>query len=82
MQVLVDLSRCQSYGQCVYAAPDLFRLEHEEVLEWEYAPDDGQHERVVRAAASCPVQAITYGPVTSGPVTFGLVTSGLAGTRS
>ena len=40
MQVLVDLSRCQAYGRCVYAAPDVFRLEHEEVLEWEYSPDD------------------------------------------
>ena len=62
MQVLVDLSRCQAYGQCVYAAPQVFRLEREEVLEWEYAADDAQHERVVRAAANCPVQAITHGP--------------------
>lgn len=60
MQVLVDLSRCQSYGQCVYAAPDVFRLVHEEVLEWEYGPDDDRREQVERAAHACPVRAITF----------------------
>ena len=33
MQALVDLNRCLSYGQCVYAAPDVFAPVHEEVLE-------------------------------------------------
>lgn len=56
----MDLSRCQSYGQCVYAAPSVFRLEHEEVLEWEYSPDGNQEEMVTRAAHACPVQAITF----------------------
>lgn len=58
MQVLVDLNRCQSYGQCVYAAPDVFRLAHEEVLEWQYTVDDGRRAEVQRAAHACPVQAI------------------------
>ena len=60
MQVLVDLSRCQSYGQCVYPAASVFRLEHEEVLEWDYRPPDTEWEHVARAATACPVQAITY----------------------
>lgn len=60
MQVLVDLARCQSYGQCVYAAPEVFRLTSEEVLEWEYQPDDEQRAAVVRAANACPVRAVTY----------------------
>jgi ferredoxin len=58
VQVLVDLNRCQSYGQCVYAAPDVFRLAHEEVLEWHYAVDDERRGEVERAAHACPVQAI------------------------
>ena len=63
MQVLVDLARCQSYGQCVYLAPDVFRLEAEEVLEWDYRPDDKHAaDPVRRAAHACPVQAITFAP--------------------
>lgn len=62
MQVLVDLNRCQSYGQCVYAAPDTFRLTHEEVLEWQYTvAEDGRME-VERAIQACPVRAITASP--------------------
>lgn len=61
MQVLVDLHRCQSYGQCVYTAPDVFRLVHEEVLEWQYAVDDTRRDLVLHAVHACPVQAITVG---------------------
>lgn len=59
MQVLVDLNRCQSYGQCVYTTPDVFRLVHEEVLEWQYAVDDTRRDQVLQAVHACPVQAIT-----------------------
>jgi ferredoxin len=60
MQVIVDLARCQSYGQCVYAAPSVFRLEHEEILEWEYSPGDDQADKVRQAAHACPVRAISF----------------------
>ncbi|MFD5826609.1 ferredoxin [Lentzea sp. NPDC060358] len=60
MHVLVDLAACQSYGQCVYAAPEVFRLAHEEVLEWDYAPSGDAEEPVRRAAHACPVGAITF----------------------
>lgn len=59
MQIVVDLNRCQSYGQCVFAAPDVFRMDHDETLEWDYSPDDIETTRVLRAAHACPVQAIT-----------------------
>jgi ferredoxin len=26
MRIVVDLTRCQSYGQCVFAAPTVFRF--------------------------------------------------------
>lgn len=61
MRVIVDLVRCQSYGQCIYAAPAVFRFNGEESLEFDYAPDDGERERVERAVAACPVQAIRIG---------------------
>ena len=61
MRIVVDLNKCQSYGQCVYAAPTIFRLHGEESLEYDYAPDDALREQVERAAAACPVQAIQIG---------------------
>lgn len=61
MRIVVDLNRCQSYGQCVFAAPSVFRFHGEESLEYNYAPDDAERGRVERAAAACPVQAITIG---------------------
>ena len=61
MRIVVDLTRCQTYGQCVFAAPSVFELRGEESLEYEYAPDDSLREQVVRAAAACPVQAISIG---------------------
>lgn len=58
MRIVVDLTRCQSYGQCVFAAPTVFRFHGEETLEYDYNPDDQMHEQVWQAAAACPVQAI------------------------
>jgi ferredoxin len=60
MRILVDLNRCQSYGQCVFAAPSVFELRGE-ALEYEYAPEDSLRGQVRRAAAACPVQAIKIG---------------------
>jgi ferredoxin len=39
----------------------VFELRGEEILEYEYAPDDSLREQVERAAAACPVQAISVG---------------------
>jgi NADPH-dependent 2,4-dienoyl-CoA reductase/sulfur reductase-like enzyme/ferredoxin len=58
MKVVVDLTRCQGYAQCAFAAPDVFTMQGDEALLYDPAPDDGQREKVVRAAAACPVQAI------------------------
>lgn len=62
MRIVADLVRCQTYGQCVFAAPTVFELhgEQKEILEYEYAPDESLREQVERAAAS-PVQAISIG---------------------
>ncbi|MGW0803497.1 FAD-dependent oxidoreductase [Nonomuraea sp. NPDC002799] len=57
MRVVVDLTRCQGYGQCAFLAPDVFTM-HEEALRYDLAPDDERREHVLRAAAACPVQAI------------------------
>ena len=58
MRIVVDLNRCQGYAQCVPLAPEVLKLKGEEALAYDPNPDDAQRQRVVRAAASCPVQAI------------------------
>ncbi|GAA3582928.1 hypothetical protein GCM10022419_075830 [Nonomuraea rosea] len=57
MKVVVDLTRCQGYGQCAFLAPDVFTM-HDEALLYDLDPGDERREHVLRAAAACPVQAI------------------------
>ena len=59
MHVVVDLNRCQAYAQCCFLAPDVFQLHGQEALWYDPQPDASQCEQVLRAAAACPVQAIT-----------------------
>ncbi|MFC9429725.1 ferredoxin [Streptomyces sp. NPDC056987] len=69
MQIVVDLNRCQGYAQCAFLAPEVFELHGEEALMFTPVVPDGRpeqghehpHERVRRAAAACPVQAILVG---------------------
>jgi ferredoxin len=61
LSVIVDLSRCEVYGQCVFAAPAVFSLHTEDCLEFDPAPDEAIREHILRAARACPVQAIRMG---------------------
>jgi ferredoxin len=61
LSVIVDLSRCEVYGQCVFAAPAAFSLHGEDCLEFDPAPDEAIREHILRAARACPVQAISVG---------------------
>ncbi len=58
MRLVVDLNKCQGYAQCVPLAPEVLHLVGEEALAYDPNPDDSQRQQVLRAAASCPVQAI------------------------
>ncbi|CAN3126604.1 ferredoxin [Mycobacterium sp. smrl_JER01] len=58
MRLVVDLNRCQGYAQCVPLAPEVLQMLGEEALAYDPNPDVSQRQRVLRAAASCPVQAI------------------------
>lgn len=59
MRILIDLNRCLGYAQCVPLAPTVLKLSGEEALMYDPNPDDSLRQQVLRAAASCPVQAIT-----------------------
>ncbi|MFE2093440.1 ferredoxin [Streptomyces sp. NPDC059460] len=61
MRLVVDLTRCQAYAQCVFLAPEMFELHGEEALLYRQEVPDEQLERVRQAAAACPVQAILVG---------------------
>ena len=69
MKIVVDLNKCQSYGQCIFASPTVFRWHGEESLEFNYDPDDSLRQEVERAAAACPVQAILIGRMPESRVT-------------
>ncbi|WP_162795491.1 ferredoxin, partial [Nonomuraea lactucae] len=58
MRVLIDLTRCQGYGQCVFLAPDVFTMHGEEAVTYDPDADDARREHILRAAAACPVQAL------------------------
>lgn len=61
MRIVVDLTRCQGYAQCVFLAPEVFELHGEGALLYDPAIPDDQLDRVRQAAAACPVQAILVG---------------------
>src|SRR3954464_4780985 len=59
MKLVVDLTRCQGYAQCAFLAPDAFTMHGDgEALLYDPEPSDELRERVLRAAAARPVQAI------------------------
>ncbi|MEU7384035.1 MULTISPECIES: ferredoxin [unclassified Streptomyces] len=77
MRLVVDLNRCQGYAQCAFLAPGVFTMHGEESLVYNPRPGTEQREKVARAVAACPVQAITAEglPGTGAPVGAGRRTS-------
>jgi ferredoxin len=58
MRITVDLNRCQCYAQCAFLAPNVFEIHGEEALMYNPIASEHERQRVRRAAAACPVQAI------------------------
>ncbi|MER5277547.1 ferredoxin [Streptomyces sp. NPDC002809] len=59
MQITVDMNLCESHGQCVFAAPAVFSFDDEDHLVHETSLDEALRADVEKAAAACPVRAIT-----------------------
>jgi ferredoxin len=59
MRIVVDMNRCKDHGQCVFAAPEVFRLDAGSRLAYVEHPDEALREAVEEAADACPLQAIT-----------------------
>ncbi|MFJ6418690.1 ferredoxin [Paeniglutamicibacter sp. NPDC091659] len=57
-QITVDRKLCDNHGQCAIAAPAVFSMNDEGVLEYVETFDDGLIDEVEEAIDVCPVQAI------------------------
>ncbi len=66
MKISVDLSRCQSYGNCVIAAPTVFDLgENDLVMLLQECPEGEEADKAREAANLCPTQSITIAETAS-----------------
>jgi ferredoxin len=52
------MEKCQHYGQCVFEAPDIFRLNSDDKLEYTATADDSGRGNIEAAIDVCPMQAI------------------------
>jgi ferredoxin len=59
LKIHVDMEKCQHYGQCVYEAPNIFKLNSDDKLEYIATADESERANVKAAADVCPMQAIT-----------------------
>ena len=51
--------KCQSWGQCVFDAPEVFDLVDSERKQWEYLVDNSLLNKVNTARSHCPNSAIS-----------------------
>lgn len=58
MRVRVDMTRCETHAQCVFAAPEVFALDDDDELVYDSTPDESLRPAIEQAARACPVQAI------------------------
>ena len=58
IKVEFDMTKCQHYGQCVFEAPTVFKLNAEDKLEYVAEVDDSELDNVEAAVDICPMQAI------------------------
>lgn len=58
LRVRIDRTLCVGFGDCVTASPDAFELDGEDIVVFR-APDSVDRACLLRACASCPVDALT-----------------------
>ena len=58
LRVRIDRTLCVGFGDCVTAAPDAFILDGEDIAIFR-APETVDRACLLRACASCPVDALT-----------------------
>jgi len=58
VRVRIDRTLCVGFGDCVKASPEAFALDGEDIVIF-VAPESVQRDALLRACASCPVDALT-----------------------
>ena len=58
LRVQIDRALCVGFGDCVDASPAAFALGDDDVVVF-VAPESVDREQLLRACASCPVDALT-----------------------
>jgi ferredoxin len=58
VRVEVNKALCQLHGQCVYAAPEVFKFGEDGELHYNQDPSPTLRADVEAAVDQCPVQAI------------------------
>lgn len=58
IKINVDMNKCQHYGQCVFEAPNIFKLNEDDKLEYVATADDAELGNIEAAIDVCPMQAI------------------------
>lgn len=58
LRVRIDRTLCVGFGDCVTAAPEAFILDSEDIAVFR-APEAVDRACLLRACASCPVDALT-----------------------
>jgi ferredoxin len=58
IKVHVDMNLCQSHGECVFAAPDVFELGADDLLRWKEEVDESRRAALEDAVDVCPMMAI------------------------
>lgn len=51
---------CQSWGQCVFDAPEVFQLVDSERQTWSYQVENSLKDKIKNAALNCPNRAISF----------------------
>jgi ferredoxin len=61
MEIRVDRELCEANGRCVRVAADVFSLDDDEILQIRAPANGVDPERIERAVASCPLNALSIG---------------------
>jgi ferredoxin len=59
IKIDVDMAKCQHYGQCVFEAPQIFKLNEDDKLVYTATADDSERANIEAAIDVCPMQAIS-----------------------
>jgi ferredoxin len=57
--VRIDRLLCVGFGDCIDEAPESFAFDAEGIVAFREVPNPTDRERLVRACAACPVDALT-----------------------